>query len=62
MNPVTKLILTISAVLLLLGIMGFFGTEFILLSALIALAIGTLVLPSALGLTKKEDSYYGSEP
>ena len=62
MNPITKLILTIAAVLLLLGIMGIFGTEFILLSALVALAIGTLILPSALGLTKKEDPYYGSEP
>lgn len=62
MKTLSIVLLTICSITLLLGIVGVFGSEFILLSILIALAIGVIYIPSALGLVKKEDdNYYTSE-
>ena len=62
MKTLMIVLLAVCSVALLLGIAGVFGSEFILLSTLIALAIGVIYIPSALGLIKKEDdSYYTSE-
>ena len=62
MKTLSIVLLSICSIALLLGIVGVFGSEFILLSILIALAIGVIYIPSALGLIKKEDdSYYSSE-
>lgn len=57
---ITLLLLT--ALALLLGIAGFFGAEFILLSVLVAIAAGIVLIPTVLGLNRnEEDHYYPTE-